>query len=96
MKDLAFQVQKNTCAPFVFAGSLLLCSNSAVYLHAGENGDGCPEGPDRHERLHAKPGDPGVGQHPQPVHKDHRPHGSQPGAGKHFRVHSKLSGFSIT
>lgn len=82
---------KYLCVPVLFAGSLLLCCNSAVYLHAGENRDGCPEGSDRHEGLHAEPGDPGDGQHPQPVHKDHRPHGSQPGAGKH----SEAPGFSI-
>lgn len=66
------------------AGNLFICSDPAVHLHADENRHSGPEGPDWHEGLHSRPDHPGDGQHPQPVWEEHRQHGGQPDAGKHF------------
>ena len=63
-------------------GHLLIWSDAAVHLHAGENGHSRPEGSDWHEGLHTRPGHPGDSQHPQPVWEEYWQHGGQPGAGK--------------
>lgn len=64
-------------------GNLFICSDSAVHLHAHENGHGGHESPDQHEGLHTRPDHPGDDQHPQPVWEELGQHGGQPDAGKH-------------